>query len=382
MDKVVYNEGYNDAIEAIKQTLKDAANGNTSQQKQKSRQAGQQGMESNIDVKNNDGELSKQAQDAMDQNGQGGESQMSVSPNDSGQDGHETLVEPGGQFDGNSGVGSKGSSSSRECRRGEVSELGGTFFDKETGEKLAKEEGYEGTELGRDEDVEKKWKDIGKEVAEGAASSGSGRGAGLLNILNDLYKSSKNWKGELKKYIGTAISNRDEEEATGRKAFIHQDEIRKYSKPTEDNLNKVIFMVDTSGSTHGDILLKLLSETHHIVESKKIKEVLYAYFGYNLEKVERIKDPKKIDVSKLKVADGGGTDVGRSLKDLEKYVKDQIRGGKNKVDLLMIFTDGDLHNMPANRPKWIKHVITVICDCPGCPAPAFGRTLYINTDDI
>ena len=39
--------------------------------------------------------------------------------------------------------------------------------------------------------------------------------------------------------------NRDEEEATGRKAFIHQDEIRRYSKPTEDNLNKVIFMVDT-----------------------------------------------------------------------------------------------------------------------------------------
>ena len=99
MDKVVYNEGYNDAIEAIKQTLKDAANGNTSQQKQKSRQAGQQGMESNIDVKNNDGELSKQAQDAMDQNGQGGESQMSVSPNDSGQDGHETLVELQGIVD-------------------------------------------------------------------------------------------------------------------------------------------------------------------------------------------------------------------------------------------------------------------------------------------
>ena len=86
MDKVVYNEGYNDAIEAIKQTLKDAANGNTSQQKQKSGQAGQQGMESNIDVKNNDGELSKQAQEAMDQNGQGGESQMSVSPNN-GQEG-------------------------------------------------------------------------------------------------------------------------------------------------------------------------------------------------------------------------------------------------------------------------------------------------------
>ena len=48
----------------------------------------------------------------------------------------------------------------------------------------------------------------------------------------------------------------------------------------------------------------------------------------------------------------------------------------------MIFTDGDLYNNYNEKPKWCKNAMFVICDCPGCPEPPWGKTLYIDASDV
>ena len=55
---------------------------------------------------------------------------------------------------------------------------------------------------------------------------------------------------------------------------------------------------------------------------------------------------------------------------------------EHKAELLMIFTDGDLYNNYKEKPKWCKHAMFVICDCPGCPEPSWGKALYIDASDV
>ena len=387
MDKIVYQEGYNAAIEAIKQALQKQASGQNPQpNRQDQKNANKQGMDTSINPQGNGGELSKAAAAQQNQqgNGQGSGSQgsatgeINITPGQGSGDGSGS---DGSGASGGGAGGSQSSGASREARKAEVGQLGGSFIDKELGEKIAKESGYDSEELGTDENLETKWSKIAQQVAAGAAAHGSGRGSGLLGIINNIYKPSKNWKAELKRFVGHAIGGLKVTNAWGRKSQLQYDDIRRYDREEDECLDQVVFMVDTSGSTHGDILLKLLSETHHIIEQKKIANVTYAYFGDGLVGTEVIKKPKDIKPEKLKVKNGGGTNIGRSLDEMGQYMKDRKKGG-HKAELLMVFTDGDLSNNYSEKPKWCKHAMFVICDCPGCPEPSWGKALYIDVNDV
>ena len=387
MDKIVYQAGYNAAIEAIKQALQKQASGQNPQpNRQDQKNANKQGMDTSINPQGNGGELSKAAAAQQNQqgNGQGSGSQgsgageINITPGQGSGDGSGS---DGSGASGGGAGGSQSSGASREARKGEAGQLGGSFIDKELGEKIAKESGYESEELGTDENLETKGSKIAQQVAAGAAAHGSGRGSGLLGIINNIYKPSKNWKAELKRFVGHAIGGLKVTNAWGRKSQLQYDDIRRYDREEDECLDQVVFMVDTSGSTHGDILLKLLSETHHIIEQKKIANVTYAYFGDGLVGTEVIKKPKDIKPEKLKVKNGGGTNIGRSLDEMGQYMKDRKKGG-HKAELLMIFTDGDLSNNYSEKPKWCKHAMFVICDCPGCPEPSWGKALYIDVNDV
>lgn len=386
MDKIVYQEGYNAAIEAIKQALQKQASGQNPQpNRQDQKNANKQGMDTSINPQGNGGELSKAAADKQNQQGTGQGSsnggEINITPGQESDGGQGSSGGESGDGSGSSAGGSQSSGASREARKSEVSQLGGSFIDKELGEKIAKESGYDSEELGTDENLETKWSKIAQQVAAGAAAHGSGRGSGLLGIINSIYKPSKNWKAELKKFVGHAVGGLKTTNAWGRKSQLQYDEIRRYDRKENECLDQVVFMIDTSGSTHGDILMKLLSETHHIIEQKKIANVTYAYYGDGLVGTEVIKKPKDINPEKLKVRNGGGTNIGRSLDEMGQYMKDRKKGG-HRAELLMIFTDGDLYNNYSEKPKWCKNAMFVICDCPGCPEPSWGKTLYIDASDV
>ena len=348
MDKIVYQEGYDAAIEAIKQALQKQASGQNPQpNRQDQKNANKQGMDTSINPQGNGGELSKAAADKQNQQGTGQGSgsggEINITPGQ-GSSGGES-----GDGSGSSAGGSQSSGASREARKSEVSQLGGSFIDKELGEKIAKESGYDSEELGTDENLETKWSKIAQQVAAGAAAHGSGRGSGLLGIINSIYKPSKNWKAELKKFVGHAVGGLKTTNAWGRKSQLQYDEIRRYDRKENECLDQVVFMIDTSGSTHGDILMKLLSETHHIIEQKKIANVTYAYYGDGLVGTEVIKKPKDIKPEKLKVRNGGGTNIGRSLDEMGQYMKDRKKGSGVKMQCLSYAIVRDALNLHGER---------------------------------
>ena len=343
MDKVAYNEGYEAAKKAIAEALKNGNKGG----------GGNGGpQDPNLDTDMGNGQHA-------DPSGAGqGQGQ--------GQQGKGT---PGG---------AKNTGSSRKARNGEVTKMGGTFIDKSVGEQIAKESGYDDSEVGIDEDVEKKWEKIGKQVASGI---GSGRGGRLGQLLDQIYKPTKNWKAELKMFIGHAVGGLNTSTGWGRKAFIQNDEIRRFDKVDNECLDKVVFMVDTSGSNIGALEL-ILGECVGIVKSKKIPEVTFAWYDYGCkDAIETISTNGKLDVkNKIKKASGGGgTSFARAIVDVDEYLK---KKHKHKVDLLMIFTDGDTCEEVKTKPTWCKNAMFVISDRPGCKPMDWGRTVYINSEDV
>lgn len=343
MNKTEYDAGYEAAKKAIAEALKNGGNGGSS---------GEGSAEPGLDTDMGNG------QQANPGNGQGqGQGQ--------------------GKGKGPAG-GSRGSKAARSAQSGEVTEMGGSFIDKKVGEQIAKEAGYDDNEIGVDEDVERKWEKIGKQVAAGI---GTGKGGRLGQLLDQIYKPTKNWKAELKMFIGHAIGGIQSMTSWGRKAFIQYDEIRRFDKPANESLDKVVFMVDTSGSNIGALEL-ILGECVGIVKSKKIPEVTFAWYDYGCkDSIETLSTNGRLDVkNKIKKASGGGgTSFARAIVDTSEYLK---KKHKNKVDLLMIFTDGDTCEEVKTRPSWCKNAMFVISDRPSCPPMDWGRTIYINSEDV
>lgn len=342
MDKVAYNEGYEAAKKAIAEALKNGNSGG----------GGNSGpQDPNLDTDMGNGQQ--------------------ANPNGASQDQGQ------GQGKGTPG-GSRGTGAGRKARNGEVTQMGGSFIDKAVGEQIAKESGYDDNEQGVDEDVEKKWEKIGRQVAQGI---GSGRGGRLGQLLDQIYKPTKNWKAELKMFIGHAIGGLNTSTAWGRKGFLQYDEIRRFDKVNSECLDKVVFMVDTSGSNIGALEL-ILGECVGIVKAKKIPEITFAWYDYGCkDAIETISTNGRLDIkNKVKKASGGGgTSFARAIVDVSEYLK---KKHKNKVDLLMIFTDGDTCDEVKTKPTWAKNAMFVISDRPSCPKQEWGKTIYINSEDV
>lgn len=340
------------------------------------------------------------------QQGQGG-SQGQSSGQGSGQSGQGSGP-GGGQGSGQSGQGSgqsgnvggsQGTAASRKERSGEVSKIGGSYIDVKTGEQLAKEAGYSDREMGQgsDSDVNTRWGKIAKDVAS-RIGVGGGRGNSLLDAINEIYKPKINWRAELKRIIGHAVGGTPTDMAWGRKMFLHQDEIRRFDKPSDTNLSNVIFMVDTSGSVGQKKLIDLMSESSGMVAAKKIPAVTYVSYGYGVAYIDTIKTKEKLtsdQIKKLKLGDGGGTDFKKSVEEVGAAIKkgsitlngEKIKikmSGVKKADLLVVFTDGDSINELNTKPSWAKNVVFLVIphgsSFPESQYPPYGKTLVIPED--
>ncbi len=322
----------------------------------------------------NGGEPDKSGDSDGDSGDQGGE-QGETSDNEpgdqggqgSGSDGDGSNEDSGGKCGGN-----QNTSAAKQAQKGEIGS-GGAFIDPKTGEKIAKEAGYDKEDIGdtgSESDLTSKWRNIGQSCAGKIGSGGSGS---ILNAVLNVYKPSKNWKSELKRYIGNAIS-KDEEEKLGRKSVIHNDQIKNYDRQMENSLSKVAFMIDTSGSVSDKQLVKLLSECQHICRQKKVPEVSMIYYDYGIENIETLKYKQKPNPKNVK--GGGGTSFKKACDDMiSKF-------GRKRFELCMVFTDGDTIEEVAMKPKNMKNVVFVIIDRPGCEAPKYGKTIYIKSDDV
>jgi hypothetical protein len=74
----------------------------------------------------------------------------------------------------------------------------------------------------------------------------------------------------------------------------------------------------------------------------------------------------------------GGNDEDQAMKDLQKLLKN----GRQKVELVMWFTDGYVYVKTPSRPKNIKHMIWVCYDNTQFTAPDNSKVIHINSKDI
>ena len=58
-----------------------------------------------------------------------------------------------------------------------------------------------------------------------------------------------------------------------------------------------------------------------------------------------------------------------------------VEGKKDKIELLMWFTDGYTANVPV-RPREVKNMIWVVYDNPDFKASDDSRVIYINSKDL
>lgn len=320
-----WDEGYKAAVEAIKQQLE--------------QQGGGQGGDNDMDLPDEPGEPS-------DNQSNGGGSSGSQTRN--GKQSGEGVVRPEDCMDPSNSL-------------NKVPGRAGGMIDKSTGDKLAESEGYEPMG-GSEEGVDKNW----EERAKRAASQMKGKNPGydaLKAKIDDIYRVTKDWKKELKKIVGHAISPDDKRSAYANKnILISQNRIARTDKDKFDNVDYMMAWIDTSGSMSQEYLEQCLQEVYQVALAKKPLKLVIVQFDTRVTDVQEfnsVQDLKK-SMHSYKIKGGGGTDVKPCFDMLTKDPKYNRRA----CELVMIFTDGWLDQYKRD-PRKMKNLVWVVVDNVG-----------------
>lgn len=322
-------------------------------------------------------EAIKKAQQNKGQQGSGGgsgdELGVPMDPSDQDQQG-------GGSGDNQQGRGSQGQS--KQSRNGkqqgqgvvrpedcasnstQVADTPGTpggVIDKAAGDKIAEAEGYP-KEGGSDSSIEKDWTERGKKVASKIAGKNAGYEK-LKGKLDGLYKVSHDWKKELRKIVGNAISPEDKRQAYANKnVLISQNRIARTDKDKYDNVDYMMAWIDTSGSMSQEYLMKCLNEVYAVALAKKPMKFVIVQFDTRIADIQEftsIGDMKRRFKS-YSLKGGGGTNVKPCF---DMLVEDK-KYSRRPAELVMIFTDGYLEQYKRN-PRTMRNLCWVVVDNPG-----------------
>lgn len=267
----------------------------------------------------------------------------------------------------------------------------GGMISQEAGAQIARSEGYD------DEDCNVKstsslstdWKEATIEACSKSNSPGTGN---IVSHFKDYYLTSHDWKSDLKKYMGKALSNIDNDTKLGKKKWLAQDEIKKYDKPSENSISSVIFMIDCSDSVSDKLLQNIISECWTICKRKNISKVTYCYYDdgirqmetndtiksdgiLNKEMVSKIRSGSAKPIAAIHGRGGNAEDV--AMRDLEEMLKKSHK----KPELVMWFTDGYTNSRPK-KPRLVKHMIWVIYDNTNFEVTDGSKVIHIKSEDL
>ena len=233
----------------------------------------------------------------------------------------------------------------------------GGFISQEAGAEIAKSEGYDEADckVVNQSTIQQDWKDATIEACSKNNSPGKGY---IVSRFKDYYITSHDWKGELRKYIGRAISAMDFETKLGKKKWLAQGEIKKFDVPTQNLLDSVIFLIDCSGSVSDKLLQNIISECYTICKKKKIEKVTYCYYDDGIRQMETnmtmksdgILNPEMVKRIKrgntrpaAEIHGRGGNQEDTVMEEITKMIK------KSHVrpELVMWFTDGYTYARPV-----------------------------------
>lgn len=249
----------------------------------------------------------------------------------------------------------------------------GSVMSKEMGEKIAKASGYDPGEYGAGTNNDSTWENNGRKLlsdAEKGVGQGKGKGSALVKVLGRMYKSSVDWKKELKRYVADALAPEPEQRLGNKKYYTSAEFPLRYAdKERYDAIDKIIIAVDVSGSMSDQTLQRITDEICGIVFAKKVNEIIVITFDDGIQNVQSIKPgAKSVNIKATK----GGTSFQEPL----DYVKEKYR---DKVNLFIMMSDGGAG--PPRRPRYSNKFIWIIYDDFNWKQP-FGRLIKLSSNDV
>lgn len=345
-----YEKGYKEAIEAIKKSLSgDNQNASNSQNGKSS-----SGLTPPPTPNNN--------QDQQGQNSNGGKSER-----DSNSGGNQGVVRP------------------EDCigpdQLSNTPSTPGTMVDKETGEDIAKKEGYK-PESGSEDQVSKQWQEAAKKMAETMKQKGKDAGS-FISKIEGLYKVTKNWKKELEKIVGYSISPDNTRRAfASKKVLLTQDRLARTDKTLFDAVDYMVAFIDSSGSMSDEQLKMCLSTVYAVALAKKPIKLYVVQCDTKIQDIQEfnsVQDLKRY-ARRAKVLGRGGTD----FKPCWELLKNDKRFKSRRTELAMLFTDGECDQYKRDV-KTMANLCWVIIDNPSFELKykdACTKVVRINSKDV
>lgn len=267
----------------------------------------------------------------------------------------------------------------------------GGMLSQESGAEIAKSEGYskDDCDVQSGSQISNEWQNAVINACNNSNSPGMGN---MISHIKSYYMTSHDWKGELRTYIGRALSRINMDTKLGKKKWLARGEVKKFEKPSEHDLSDVIFMIDCSGSISDLLLQNLISECYTICKRKNISRVTYCYYEDGIQQVDT-NDTLKFDgivdekmISKMKrgtaapssdIHGRGGNDESKSMKELEEIIKNSHK----HPELVMWFTDGYCASAPP-KPSSVRHMIWVVYRNDDFKASDDSRVIHIKPEDL
>lgn len=253
----------------------------------------------------------------------------------------------------------------------------GGMIDRATGDAIAKGEGYE-PEGGSDSALESKWKDQAVKMAGKLPGNSS-----LKSKIENLYKSSTDWKKELRKIVGQSISPEEKRSAYANKnVLISQNRLARTDKDKYENLDYIVAVIDSSGSMQDHQLKLCLKEVYQLALQKKPLKIYVIQCDTKIQDLKVYTNVKQLekDIKVATVKGRGGTEF--------KPVWDELKNGKyfkgKQAELVMLFTDGYL-NQYKRDPRSMKNLCWVILDNPSWQLENKDintKVIYLKTESI
>lgn len=259
----------------------------------------------------------------------------------------------------------------------------GGMISKAEGDKLAQSEGYD-KEGGNEGTIEKDWKDAALKAANDMKEKKQGDAVGRLkSTIEGLYKVSTDWKKALKYVVGKSINPEDRRQAYANKnILISQDRIARTDKDKYDNMDYLMCWVDSSGSMSDEQLKMCLSEVYAVALAKKPMKIYVIQCDTQIHEIKMYKSLRELknDIVHQTVKGRGGTD----LKPCWDIMKTDPRFKRGKPDLVMVFTDGYLTQYKRDA-RTMNTLCWCIIDNPSFKVQyndTMTRCIHLKSDDI
>jgi hypothetical protein len=358
-----WNEGYQAAIEAIKNAMQGGGSGSGAGQSE--------GLPSDMTPPPSPGESGS----GSGKSGSGsGKSGSGSGKSGSGSDSNSRTS----SSDPNQGIVRPEDCSGSEGVSGMPSTPGG-FFSKEDGDKLAEKEGYD-KDGGSAEQLERNWADTAVKTASQMKGDKAGN---LKSTLEGMYKTKTDWKGALRKIVGRSINPEDKRQAYANKnILVAQDRIARTDKDKYDNMDYMMAWIDSSGSMSDEQLKMCLSEVYAVAIAKKPMKIVIVQCDTKIHQIKEYRTPQELkkDIIHQQVLGRGGTE----LKPCWDLLKTDKRYKGRIPDLIMIFTDGWLNQYKRDR-KTMSNLVWCFIDNPSKNVEfpdAMTKCIHLSSKDI